>query len=103
MEYDLSDPIRSFVDTVRRVIFSTRDLFRGMPRGENVLNPLIFAAVCVLIGAVMSGVFQEVTQALVAQTLLAAKCVSGASGELQSVLPRSASVGRHQLVWKTLQ
>jgi hypothetical protein len=66
-EFDLSDPIRSFVETVRRVIFSPRDFFRGMPRGGNVLNPLIFAAVCVLIGALMSGVFQEVTQALVAQ------------------------------------
>jgi hypothetical protein len=63
-EFDLSDPVRSFVNTVRRVIFSPRDFFRGMPRSRSFLNPLIFAAVCALIGALMSGVFQEVAHLL---------------------------------------
>jgi hypothetical protein len=63
-EFDLSDPVRSFVDTVRRVLFSPRDFFRGMPRSGRFLNPFIFAVVCILMGALMTGVFQEVTQAL---------------------------------------
>jgi hypothetical protein len=63
-EFDLSDPVRGFVNTVRRVIFSPRDFFRGMPRSGSFLNPLIFAAVCALIGALMSGVFQEVAHLL---------------------------------------
>jgi hypothetical protein len=63
-EFDPSDPVRSFVETVRRVLFSPRDFFRGMPRSGSFRNPLIFALVCTLIAALMSGVFQEVAQTL---------------------------------------
>jgi hypothetical protein len=43
-EFDLSDPVRSFVNTVQRVIFSPRDFFRGMLRTGSFLNLLIFIA-----------------------------------------------------------
>jgi hypothetical protein len=63
-EFDPSDPVRSFVETVRRVLFSPRDFFRGMPRSGSLRNPLIFAVVCAVIRALMSGVFQEVAPSL---------------------------------------
>jgi hypothetical protein len=63
-EFDRSDPVRSFVETVRRVLFSPRDFFRGMARRGSLLNPLIFAAACALISALLGGVFNEVLRAL---------------------------------------
>jgi hypothetical protein len=84
-EFDLSDPVRSFVDTVRRVILSPRVFFRGMPRRGIFLNPLIFAAVCALIGVLMSGIFQKVAQTLVAQALPGMKIFTVKTGFVLSV------------------
>lgn len=54
--FDYSDPLRSFLATLPRVLFSPRAFFRGISNRRGFANPLIFAATCVLIGAVLSGV-----------------------------------------------
>jgi hypothetical protein len=53
-EYDLSDPVGSFGDVVRRVIMQPVRFFAGMPRSGPLLNPLIFAVVCIEISALLS-------------------------------------------------
>jgi hypothetical protein len=63
-EFDLSNPLRSFVKTVRRVLFSPIKFFRTMPRTGGYLNPLIFGAACTLLGALLRAVFSEVAQML---------------------------------------
>ncbi len=53
-EYDLSDPVNSFGDVVRRVVLQPVRFFAGMPRSAPLLNPLIFAVVCIEISALLS-------------------------------------------------
>jgi hypothetical protein len=53
-EYDLSDPVNSFGDVVRRVVLQSVRFFAGMPRSGPLLNPLIFAVVCIEISALLS-------------------------------------------------
>jgi hypothetical protein len=53
-EYDLSDPVNSFGDVVRRVVLQPVRFFAGMPRSGPLLNPLIFAVVCIEISALLS-------------------------------------------------
>jgi len=54
-EFDLSDPVNSFVDVVRGVVLRPVPFFAGLPRGGNLLNPLVFALVCVVASALLSG------------------------------------------------
>jgi hypothetical protein len=70
-EFDSSDPVRSFVNTVWRVLFSPKDFFRGMPPRGGFTNPLIFAVVCALITALFSGVVNEIMLAVPAMRGLA--------------------------------
>ena len=53
-EFDLSDPVSSFGDVVRRVVMQPVRFFAGMPRSGPLLNPLIFAVVCIEISALLS-------------------------------------------------
>jgi hypothetical protein len=53
-EYDLSNPLNSFFDVVRRVVLQPVRFFAGIPRRGALLNPLIFALICVEISAVLS-------------------------------------------------
>jgi hypothetical protein len=53
-EYDLSNPVGSFVDVVRRVVLQPVRFFAAMPRSGALLNPLIFAIICIEISAVLS-------------------------------------------------
>ena len=54
-EFDLSDPANSFVDVVRRVVLQPVRFFAGLPRGGNLLNPLVFGLVCIVASAILSG------------------------------------------------
>jgi hypothetical protein len=47
--FDLSRPVRSFISTVRRVLFEPVGFFRRLPRRGRALNPVVFALVCALI------------------------------------------------------
>ena len=42
-DYNLSDPINSFIDTVRRVVLQSVEFFASLPRSGNFVNPLVFA------------------------------------------------------------
>ena len=54
-EFDHSNPANSFVDVARRVILQPVRFFGGLPRDQNLLNPLVFALVCVVVSALLSG------------------------------------------------
>lgn len=49
--FDLSRPVRSFVSTVRRVLFEPVRFFGRLPRRGRALNPVMFALLCALISA----------------------------------------------------
>ena len=53
--FDLSNPANSFVDVARRVVLQPVRFFAGLPRGGNLLNPLVFALVCIVVSAILSG------------------------------------------------
>ena len=54
-DYDLSDPVNSFVDVLRRVVSQPASFFAGLPREGNFLNPLVFALICIEISAILVG------------------------------------------------
>ena len=54
-EFDLSNPVGSFVDVVRGVVLQPVRFFAGLPRGGSLLNALVFALVCIVISAILSG------------------------------------------------
>ncbi len=47
--FDLSNPARSFVRTVRKVFFGPKEFFRRLPTRGRDRNPVAFAIVCALI------------------------------------------------------
>lgn len=55
-EFTLSDPLRSFTETVRRVVLEPASFFRGIARSGDFVGPLIFTLVCALIGGTLSGI-----------------------------------------------
>lgn len=54
-EFNLSDPVGSFVRTARGVLLSPASFFRGMARGGNFVNPAVFALICYVIYALLGG------------------------------------------------
>jgi hypothetical protein len=54
-DYNLYDPVNSFVDIVRRIVFQPTAFFAGLPRQGNLLNPLVFALICIEISAILVG------------------------------------------------
>jgi hypothetical protein len=54
-DYDLADPINSFVDVVRRIVFQPAAFFAGLPRQGSFLNPLVFALICIEISVILVG------------------------------------------------
>jgi len=57
--------------TLPRVLFSPRAFFRDIRNLRGFANPLIFAATCALIGAVLSGVFGVLTRGVPGMQFLA--------------------------------
>jgi hypothetical protein len=55
VDYDLSDPLNSFADVVRRVVLQPTVFFAGLPRQGSLLNPLVFALVCIEISVILVG------------------------------------------------
>ena len=55
-EFDLSNPLNSFIEVVRRVVLQPVTFFAGVPRTGSLLSPLVFALVCVVISAILSAV-----------------------------------------------
>src|SRR5919112_1028408 len=54
-DYDLSDPVGSFVDVVRRVVLQPTAFFAGLPRQGSLLSPLVFALICIEVSVVLVG------------------------------------------------
>ena len=54
-EYDLSDPVNSFADVVKRVVLQPSAFFAGLPRQGSFLNPLVFALICTEISVLLVG------------------------------------------------
>ena len=56
-DFNISDPVNSFLDITRRVLTGPADFFRGVARRGNFVNPLIFALICAVIYGVVNGLF----------------------------------------------
>ena len=54
-DYNLSNPLNSFIDVVRRLVFQPVSFFAGLPRRDNFINPLLFALICYEISAILGG------------------------------------------------
>ena len=52
-DYNLSDPINSFVDVARRVVLQPVGFFAGLPRDRNFVSPLLFALICIEISTIL--------------------------------------------------
>ncbi len=65
-EFNLQDPINSFINTARRVLLEPTNFFRGIARQGDFLNPAIFALICALISALLSGILSFVLSPLFA-------------------------------------
>ena len=59
-DYDLSNPLESFVETVRRVVLQPVGFFAGLPRSGSLLNPLVFALICTEISVILGGILRLV-------------------------------------------
>ena len=58
-DYNLSDPINSFADVVRRVVLRPTAFFAGLPRRGNLAGPLVFALICIEISAFLGVILGE--------------------------------------------
>jgi len=54
-DYNLSDPLNSFVDVVRRMVLQPTGFFADLPRQGSVLGPLVFALICIEVSVVLVG------------------------------------------------
>ena len=45
-DFNLSDPVSSFVRTVREIVLNPVGFFRGLPRQGGFVSPLVFALIC---------------------------------------------------------
>jgi hypothetical protein len=54
-DYDLSNPINSFVEVVQRLVVEPVAFFAGLPRRGSFVNPLVFALICYEISAILGG------------------------------------------------
>lgn len=57
-DYDLSNPVGSFVDVVRRVVARPAEFFAGMPRRGNYVPPLVFALICIEVSTILGGLLR---------------------------------------------
>ena len=63
-EFNLSDPVNSFVRTVRKVVLNPAGFFRGLPPRGDFVNPLVFALLCSAVAAVLGGLLSVLLAAL---------------------------------------
>ncbi len=55
-EFNLQDPVNSFVGTVRALVLNPVGFFRGMARGGDFVSPLVFALICAVVNAILTGI-----------------------------------------------
>jgi hypothetical protein len=54
-DYDLSDPVNSFAEVVKRVVLQPSAFFARLPRQGSFLNPLVFALICTEMSVLLVG------------------------------------------------
>ena len=59
-EFNYSDPVQSFINTVRNVVTAPVGFFRGIRREGDFVNPLIFAIICYEVSAILGGLLSLV-------------------------------------------
>lgn len=69
-EYDVDDPVSSFVDVWKRVILEPRAFFTELPREGGLKAPLAFAAASLLVGGIGVLIFGGGLKGLVALVVL---------------------------------
>jgi hypothetical protein len=57
-DYDLSNPVGSFVEVVQRVVTRPAEFFSSIPRRGNLLAPLVFALICIEISTILGGLLR---------------------------------------------
>ncbi len=60
-EFDLTDPLRSFVETTVQVVRQPASFFAQLPRRAGYLNPAVYAIACIVISALLSLITYLVT------------------------------------------
>ncbi|MBA2376996.1 MAG: YIP1 family protein [Actinomycetota bacterium] len=55
-EFNLSDPVQSFIATVRGVVLDPVGFFRGMKKSGDFVGPLVFTLICAAVGGLIAGV-----------------------------------------------
>jgi hypothetical protein len=54
-EFTYTDPVQSFVGTVRELVTNPVGFFRGIARRGDYVNPLVFALACTVISTIIGG------------------------------------------------
>lgn len=54
-DFDLSDPVGSFVEVTRRAALQPASFFAGLPRSGGFAGPLVFALICVEVSVILVG------------------------------------------------
>lgn len=54
-DFNYTDPVQSFVNTVRDLVTQPVSFFNGIARQGDFVNPLVFALICVLVSVVIGG------------------------------------------------
>ena len=91
-EFNSSDPLNSFVRTVREIVLNPVGFFRGLPRRSGFINPLVFALICSVVAAVLGGILGVILAAIG----LAPQSVGSAIGSLflgVVLLPIGTAIG----------
>lgn len=55
-EFNLQDPVNSFISTVREVLLNPVGFFRNMRRQGDFINPLVFAIICGVVNGILGGI-----------------------------------------------
>lgn len=80
-EFDYTDPIQSFVRTVREVLTRPSLFFAGIRRQGDFVNPLVFAVLCSLFFAIFGG-FLNMLNAIVSDTAGVGGAIAGFVGSI---------------------
>jgi hypothetical protein len=57
-EFRYTDPVQTFISTVRSVVTVPADFFRGILRRGDFVNPLIFALICYEVYTILGGLLR---------------------------------------------
>lgn len=71
-EFTLSDPVGSFIATVRGVVLSPVSFFRGIRRSGDFVGPIVFALVCSVISGVLGGTLGLLSNVIAGNGVVAA-------------------------------